>query len=243
MNQQSVHFRLVLKGPHARLKPSVVSKVRAALAASGPVGRLRIKPDERHGERNTVVWGTLTSSAPLERIVMRLAHGQWLFSLHPDDRDATWDARRTPLGAENAIVPELLWAHVQRWRDTRAYAYVGPVEPRESDRPESKHHLKHRSISKLVERLRPADRGWSIVDHWDGDLCAVGIAQPRRLSRLVYVSTWRMRPGRYYYECEAPSGRKETDYEVVETGEDVDFAALLSAMERHLVRGAKPGGR
>lgn len=243
MNQQSVHFRLVLKGPRSRLKPRVVSQVRAALAASGPVGRLRIEPYEQHGERNTVVWGTLTSGAPLERIVMRLAHGQWHFSLTPDDRHATWDVRRTPLGAESAIVPDLLWAHVVRWRDTRAYAHVGPVELRESDRPASKHHLKHRSICKLVERLRPADRGWAIVDHWDADLCAIGIAHPRRLRRLVYVSTWRMRPGRYSYECEAPSGPKETDYEVVETGEDVDFVTLTSVMARHLGGGLKPGRR
>lgn len=127
MNQRSVHFRLVLKGPRSKLKRGVVRKVRSALAASGPVGRLRIEPYEKHGERNTVVWGTLTSGAPLERIVMRLAHGHWLFSLHPDDSDATWDVRRTPLGRDSALVDELLWMHFQRRRGSRPYPLTGPA--------------------------------------------------------------------------------------------------------------------
>ena len=210
--------------------------VRAALAASGPVGRLRIEPYEKHGERNTVVSGTLTSSAPLERIVMRLAHGDWLFSLHPDDRETTWDVRRTPLGKFSAVVPELLWAHLQRRRDTRAYPYVGPVEVLGSDRPVSKLHRKHRSIADLVKRLRLAERRWSIVDNWDADLCAIGIARADRPRRLIYVSTWKQRRGRFWYECETPKGRDPTDYKVVARGEDVDFATLMRAMEQHLGR-------
>lgn len=242
VNQQSVHFRLVLEGPRPLVKRSVVRRIRSALGASGSVGRLRIEPCEKYGERNTVVWGTLMASAPLERIVMRLAHGDWLFSLQPDDRSATWDVRRTPLGADSAITRELLWAHFQRRRDTRAYQYVGPVERSGSDRPASKLHRKHRSIAALVQRLRLRDRGWSIMDNWDADLCAVGIAHAGRPRRLVYVSTWNQRQGRFWYECETPTGRGERDFEVVESGEDVDFGTLKSAMERHLGGCAHPGG-
>jgi hypothetical protein len=243
VNQRSVHFHLVLRGPRRSLKRSVVLRLRRALAASGPVGRLRIEPYEKHGERNTVVEGTLTSSAPLERIVMRLAHGDWLFSLHPDYRDATWDVRRTPLGVDSALLPELLWAHFQRRRDTRAYPYVGPVELRGCDRPLSKHHRKHRSIADLVKRLRLAERGWGIVDDWDADLCAIGIARDDRPRQLVYVSTWRQKRGRYWYECETPKGRAATDYLVVDTGEDVPFETLLRAMKRHLGKRKTPRGR
>jgi hypothetical protein len=128
MNQRSVHFRIVLKGPRSRLKQSVVRKVRGTLAASGPVGRLGIEPYEKHGERNTVLWGTLTSSAPLERIVMRLAHGWWQFRIRPDEREALWDVRGKRNDRDDAVVPELLWAHVQRYRDSRAYPFVGPVD-------------------------------------------------------------------------------------------------------------------
>jgi hypothetical protein len=127
VNQRSVHFRLVLKGPRRSLRRSVVERLRRALAASGPVGRLRIEPYQKHGERNMVVWGTLTSRAPLERIVMRVAHGDWLFSLHPDQREATFDVRRTPLGNDSVLVDELLWAHFQRRRDSRPYPLTGPV--------------------------------------------------------------------------------------------------------------------
>lgn len=63
----------------------------------------------------------------------------------------------------------------------------------------------------------------------------MGIACSGDPRRLVYVSTWNRRPGRYYYECETPRGPDATDYEVADSGEDVDFEALLrAAMERHL---------
>jgi hypothetical protein len=127
MNQRSVHFRIVLKGPRSSLRRSIVSKVRAALARSGRVGRLRIEPYEKHGERNTLVEGTIESGRPLERIVMELAHGRWLFSIAPDHREASWDVRRTPLGRDSALVDELLWAHFDRHRDSRPYPLTGPL--------------------------------------------------------------------------------------------------------------------
>jgi hypothetical protein len=93
---------------------------------------------------------------------------------------------------------------------------------------------KHRSIVQLLDRLAMAERGWVETDTWDGDLCAVGIARLGAPRPLVYVSVWNLPPGRYYYECETPTGPDATDYEVVERGEDVDFETLRRAMERHL---------
>src|SRR5262245_25120332 len=51
-------LRVVLTGQRSSLKRSVVSRVRAALARSGPVGHRRIEPYETHGERNAAVEGT-----------------------------------------------------------------------------------------------------------------------------------------------------------------------------------------
>ena len=93
---------------------------------------------------------------------------------------------------------------------------------------------KHPYLVQLLDALKLPDRGWREVDHWDGDTCAVGIARTGQRRPLVYVSVWTLPPGRYYFECETPTGPDATDYEVVEKGEDVDFDALLCAMERHL---------
>jgi hypothetical protein len=54
---------------------------------------------------------------------------------------------------------------------------------------------------------------------------------------LVYVSVWNLTEGRYYFECETPTGPEATDYKVVEKGEDVDFETLKASMERHLGKG------
>jgi hypothetical protein len=241
VNQRSVHFRLVLKGPRRSLKQPVVQRLRRALATSGLVGHLRIEPYEKRGERNTVVSGALTSSAPLERIVMRLAHGEWSFSLHPDDRDATWDVRARGNDRGSAIVPELLWAHVQRYRDSRPYPFVGPVDPENTKRPVP-WSKRPRSIRRLWPKLEAWSHGWDVVDDWDADLYALGICQGGNPRRRVYISTWKMRPGRYYFECEAPRGRAATDYKVVAKGEDVDLQMLLAAMERHLGKRKTPMG-
>ena len=91
------------------------------------------------------------------------------------------------------------------------------------------------SIIALLERLRLEERGWEIVDDWDADMCAVGIAKVGSPRRLVYVSTFKCPLERYYYDCEEPgASERPDDYHVTETGEGVDFATLLRVMERHL---------
>lgn len=93
---------------------------------------------------------------------------------------------------------------------------------------------KHPSIVRLLDALALPEHGWVEVDFWDGDTCAVGIARRGTPRPLVDVSVWNLPPGRYYYECETPTGPDATDYEVVEKGEEVDFETLKAAMERHL---------
>jgi hypothetical protein len=90
------------------------------------------------------------------------------------------------------------------------------------------------SIHELLRALSLEERGWVVLDDWDADLCAVGIAHRSQPRRLVYVSTWKKPLGRYYYGCEAPKGPEPTDYEVTDEADDVDLAALVRAMVGHL---------
>ena len=72
-----------------------------------------------------------------------------------------------------------------------------------------------------------------IVDHWDADLCAIGVtgADP---ARRVYLSTWNRDAGRFFYDCETDTADGDLPFVVVDHGEDVDFAALLAAVRRHV---------
>jgi len=98
---------------------------------------------------------------------------------------------------------------------------------------------KDSSIERLLKALPLKERAWVIVDHWDGDLLAVGIARKDEPRRLVYVSTRNAGKGKYYYECEVPSGPDQTDYSVTDEGDEVDFDTLLRAMTKHLSRRGK----
>lgn len=93
---------------------------------------------------------------------------------------------------------------------------------------------KDKRILELLARLPMNERGWVIVDHWDADLMAVGIAHPADVRRLVYVSTFKKENGRYDYECEVPTGPEPGNFTTSECGEDVDDGALLAALDRHL---------
>jgi hypothetical protein len=93
---------------------------------------------------------------------------------------------------------------------------------------------KDQEILDLLAKLSLSERGWTVADHWEADLCAVGVALAEDPRRLVYISTYDMEPGRYNYECEAPNETIPDDYTTTETGENVDFDTLLAVMQRHL---------
>ncbi|MCK6576233.1 hypothetical protein L6V77_34720 [Myxococcota bacterium] len=90
------------------------------------------------------------------------------------------------------------------------------------------------SIQRLLRQLDPQARRWRVVDHWEADLCAIGIAGVTDPGRLVYISTYEADPDRYHFECEVGRGSAPDDYEVTKTGENVTFAELLIVMEDHL---------
>jgi hypothetical protein len=94
--------------------------------------------------------------------------------------------------------------------------------------------VKGQEIVALLSTIDIQQRGWMIVDHWEGDLCAIGIARISEPRRLVYVSTFNKNSGRYDYECEAPSGPNDPDYVEVDRGQDVTLDELLDALVRHL---------
>ena len=99
---------------------------------------------------------------------------------------------------------------------------------------------KDSSILKLLERIGLEKRSWATCnnwDNWDGDLCAIGIVSSSQ-SRRMYISTWRQKDKRYYYECELLHPAKETEQEheveVIDKGDNATFPELLAVMERHL---------
>ncbi len=93
---------------------------------------------------------------------------------------------------------------------------------------------KDESIVDLLARLDVATRGWQIVDHWEADLHAIGVAAKRDASRLVYVSTFAQVPGRFDFQCETQAGSNDDGYASGATGEGVDYDVLLKAMTDHL---------
>ncbi|MGN6106549.1 MAG: hypothetical protein ACTHU0_15695 [Kofleriaceae bacterium] len=93
---------------------------------------------------------------------------------------------------------------------------------------------KDATIEALVARLNLPARGWTVVDHWEADRCAIGIASAREPDRLVYVSTFGKRNGLFSYECELPSADPENMYRVAGEGTDVHFEELLEVMISHL---------
>lgn len=94
--------------------------------------------------------------------------------------------------------------------------------------------VKDQSIRELVSLLDLGRRGWVLVDHWEADLCAIGIARGSESQRLVYVSTYDKDPGSYDYECEVSCGAQPAEYRTVASGENVNFAELVTALQRHL---------
>ena len=93
---------------------------------------------------------------------------------------------------------------------------------------------KEAAIQALIKTLPLNECGWIPVDHWEADLCAIGIARSDRSRQLVYVSTYGKLPGRYDYQCEMPAGPHDDDYVTTASGEDVDTETLLAVIKDHL---------
>ncbi len=93
---------------------------------------------------------------------------------------------------------------------------------------------KHSSIWTFLSGL--SDKlGWEnyqVVDHWDADLHAIGVASLKDPARLVYVSTFQQMPGRYAFECEV-SGADEMPV-AVQRGPALDLDGIVEIIRSHL---------
>ena len=104
---------------------------------------------------------------------------------------------------------------------------------------------KDRSILDVLTLLR-RDLGGAafvLVDHWEDDLAAVGIARADNERVLAYISTYGLAPGRYYLELETPGPSADTtDYHVVQRSESMDYEALCRAVAKHFGVASRPRG-
>ena len=97
--------------------------------------------------------------------------------------------------------------------------------------------MKDESITVAIARLRDrfGARAFCVVDHWDADPCAIGIAGPHEQDRLVYICTFGKALGRYDISLELPS-TPGTDHPYTPAGDhtDLDFSELATIVARHL---------
>ncbi len=97
---------------------------------------------------------------------------------------------------------------------------------------------KDEDLLQLLERLRGwlAPGAFEVVDHWESDLCAVGIASPRDNGVLAYLSTFGCPVGRCDVELERPPRcGSDLPYEAAGRFANLEFGALLGVLEKHLL--------
>ncbi len=94
-------------------------------------------------------------------------------------------------------------------------------------------------VSGLATALDPTN--WQIVDHWEADLLAIGIASTAQPKLLVYVSTRNQPPGTYFYECESPPlTGDDGPYRRGTSSDGVSFSDLAAVIETHLALPPRP---
>ncbi len=88
-------------------------------------------------------------------------------------------------------------------------------------------------LDRLWSRLGPD--AFVLADHWESDLCAVGIASPRNRGVLAYLSTYAELPERFYVELELPPLLGDDfPYQVASRFDGLDFECLVSVVGKHL---------
>ena len=101
---------------------------------------------------------------------------------------------------------------------------------------------KHTSVITLLRELsgRLKDCPFLVVDRWDGDLCAIGIASPTAPGRLVYVNTHGMPTDRAYADVEFPPlPDEDLPYRQGPKYPDLTFDELATLIRQHF-RGEEP---
>jgi hypothetical protein len=95
---------------------------------------------------------------------------------------------------------------------------------------------KETRLKNTIERLRKmfGAAAFDIVDHWDIDWRAVGVARPDDHGVLVYLSTHNQMDGRYFVSLELPSSDAEMPYDSAGEFKNVDFDELAGIVKKHL---------
>ena len=96
---------------------------------------------------------------------------------------------------------------------------------------------KHPAILDLIARLRErlGPDAFTITDHWESDLAAIGISSPRNAGVLAYLSCYGEPDGRFNVELELPpSPGDDVPYQVAGRYWDLDFETLASIVSDHL---------
>ena len=99
---------------------------------------------------------------------------------------------------------------------------------------------KDESIIRLLDRLRGrlGAGAFDVVDHWEGDLCAVGIARPDEHGVLVYVCTAHEPEDTYFVSLELPprpGDEQWANHPYTPAGEQrvQGFEALVQVVQGH----------
>jgi hypothetical protein len=76
-----------------------------------------------------------------------------------------------------------------------------------------------------------------VVDYWDADLCAVGVARPDNHGVLVYVNTFRKPPDHFFVGLELPPPTAKVDYPYNPAGhfEVKSFNELVELIQHHFL--------
>jgi hypothetical protein len=94
---------------------------------------------------------------------------------------------------------------------------------------------KDREIREVLSWLRDRVGPFLVIDRWDADLCAVGVAAIHDPQQLVYSSSWNRPTERYFVELEtAPLPGSEMPYTSVAKFDTVDREELATLIAQHL---------
>ena len=90
-----------------------------------------------------------------------------------------------------------------------------------------------RLLDRLTEHLEPGT--FDIVDHWKGDLCAIGIARSAKPGFLVYTSTFGHHDDTCFVSLELPpAAGSNLPYAQAGEQETKTFKELLEMIQKHL---------
>ena len=101
---------------------------------------------------------------------------------------------------------------------------------------------KDESITQMLTELRVelGDGAFDVVDHWDTDSFATGVARPDNHGVLVYVSTLALRKNKYWVSLELPpKPGDDHPYEPAGEREATGIQELASIVRAHFVAGAE----